>query len=80
MSEGVPSLPSGVSSFRSSSASLERDVSMSVIMAPGATQLTVMFDGPSSLARALVKPMTADLADEYAASNAPQCPRLRRRL
>ena len=37
---------------------------ISVSMTPGATQLTRMWEGPSSLAMALVRPMTPALAAE----------------
>ena len=33
-------------------------------MTPGATQLTVMWEGPTSLASALVRPMTPAFAAE----------------
>ena len=50
---------------------------MSVRMTPGATQLTRMPLGPSSLASALVRAITAPFVAEYAASqDAPTCPHM----
>ncbi len=63
-SSGVPMLPKGVSSRRAASVSGSKASFISVAMTPGATQFTRMPLGPSSLASALVKPMTAAFAAE----------------
>ena len=54
---------------------------MSVSTTPGATQFTVMPEGATSLASALVRPMTPALAAEYATSQeAPTCPHMEERV
>ena len=63
-SSGVPLRPRGVSAASSAMVSGPRPATMSVSMTPGATQLTRMPEGPSSLARACVSAMTAPLVAE----------------
>ena len=63
-SSGVPRRSKGVSSARAARVSGERAPFMAVSITPGATQLTVIPEGPTSLARARVKPMTPALAAE----------------
>ncbi len=58
-SSGVPILPTGVSSLRTSSVSLSNPLFIGVSITPGATAFTVMPDGATSLARAFVSPITA---------------------
>ena len=50
---------------------------MSVFVAPGDTALTLMPEGPSSFARALIYESTAPLLAEYKASQEePVCPHI----
>ena len=57
-------MPKGVSSARVAKVSSPKRPFISVLITPGATQLTRMWEGPSSWAKALVRPMTAALAAE----------------
>ncbi len=52
-SSGFPSLPSGVSSAIAARVSAEREEFISVSIAPGETQFTVIPDGASSLCESL---------------------------
>lgn len=61
---GCPNRPIGVSSASRSRVSWEANPIMSVSMTPGATELTVIPEGATSLARALEKAITAPLAAE----------------
>ena len=63
-SSGAPMRPRGASPARAARSSGVRKAVMSVSMAPGATQFTRMPEGPSSLARAFVSPITPALAAE----------------
>ena len=63
-SSGVPSRPMGVWSARSARVSAPRTSTMSVWITPGATQLTRMLEGASSMARDRVRPMRAALEAE----------------
>ncbi len=63
-SSGCPNLPSGVIWMPQSLSSWGRSAVSSVSMNPGATALTVMLRPPTSLARALVRPMRPALEDE----------------
>ena len=63
-SSGVPRRSTGVSSARAALSSAVKLAIMSVSITPGATQFTVMPEGPSSLASALVRPITPAFAAE----------------
>ena len=63
-SSGVPICSKGVSSRRASRSAGERSPFMGVSITPGARQLTRTPEGPSSLARAFVRPMTPAFAAE----------------
>ena len=64
VSSGVPVRPRGVSSRRAAKSAYVRSPFMGVSITPGDRQFTRMPEGPSSLARALVRPMTPALAAE----------------
>ena len=63
-SSGVPKRLTGVSSTRVLNVSASSVAFISVWMTPGSTQLTVIPEGPSSLAMAMVKPRMAALVAE----------------
>src|SRR5699024_1185503 len=74
-SSAVPTLPHGTAERNSSLSRSDRRAFMSVSMIPQETQLTRIPDGASSLAAAFVKPISAALEAEYAASHeAPTSP------
>ena len=74
---GLPIRQSGVSSASASRVSLECMAFISVSMTPGATQLTRIPEGPSSLASAFVKPIRPDFVAEYGTSQeAPATPQI----
>ena len=60
-SSGDPSRPAGVWSTRDATVSSPSPFTMSVSMTPGATQLTRMWEGASSMASDRVSPITAAL-------------------
>ena len=64
MSSGVPSRPRGVCSASASRVSCPRTCTMSVLMTPGAMQLTRMWEGASSSARERVRAMRAALVQQ----------------
>ena len=63
-SSAVPMRQTGVSSTRACISEALRREFILVSIRPGATQLTVMPDGQSSFARALVMPVRADFEAE----------------
>lgn len=76
-SDASPFLPRGVSAARAESVSSPRELVISVMMTPGQTQLTLIPDGPTSLASAFVMPISAALEAEYMTSHAaPTCPHI----
>ena len=81
MSSGVPRRPSGVSCASWGSTSGGRASSISVLMTPGATQLTRMPVGASSDASERVRPISAALVQEYVTSQlAPRWPQMEEML
>ena len=70
-SSAVPMRPAGVSSMSALISALLRREFILVSISPGATQFTVIPEGPSSFANALVMPDRADLDAEYADSQEP---------
>ena len=77
ISEGVPFLHSGVSSAKLDRVSSPKDVVISVVITPGATQFTLIFDGPTSWASAFVKPIRPAFEAEYTTSQeAPVNPQM----
>ena len=77
ISSGVPSLLSGVSSASVSLIPGGSSSSISVSITPGATQLTRMPVGASSLASDRENPMSAAFVAEYALSQeAPRSPHI----
>ena len=77
MSSGVPRRPSGVSCASWGSTSGGSAFSISVLMTPGATQLTRMPVGASSDARERVSAISAPLVAEYVTSQlAPRRPQM----
>ena len=74
---GVPIRIKGVSSIIDAITSSVSDAFISVRITPGAIAYTVIPEGPTSLASALVKPRSAALVVEYATSHdAPICPHI----
>ena len=77
MSIGFPILFRGVSFFISSFIASSILLFISVSITPGAIALTLIFDGPSSLAKAFVIPLIPALDTEYATSQeAPIIPHI----
>ena len=72
---GVPSLPTGVWSFKSFNSSSEYWSSILVLITPGDTEFTVILLGASSFANAFVKPINPAFDEEYKTSqDAPTTP------
>ena len=63
-SSQVPITPNGVCSFKSHIISTDIFLFICVSITPGATALTFILHGPTSFAKAFVKPMTAALVAE----------------
>lgn len=77
ISWGEAMRPSGVSSQRAPRSSSLRLASISVLVAPGATQFTRIPTGPSSFAKDFVNPIIAALEAEYTTSqDAPVMPHM----
>lgn len=70
-SSGEPVRRSGVFKANSSRDDGSTHSVIFVSIKPGATAFTLIFEGPSSFASALVRPMTPALEAEYAASHEP---------